>query len=158
MRASVLGYCSLVIASFFGVGYAPKAPGTMGTLAALPFAWLLYPRLDTAQKLLLMLLLTALAMVTAQVAGRIYREPDSGKIVIDEVVGFFAVALFMPAARPWCWALAFVLFRLFDIFKPWPASYFDRVHKNGFGVVMDDLAAGLLSLGVFKILFGVMGL
>lgn len=78
----------------------------------------------------------------AQRTGRYYGVPDARQIVIDEVAGYLVTMAFVP----WSWTAAlagFFLFRIADIIKPWPASYFDRTWKNGAGVVLDDLVAGL---------------
>jgi phosphatidylglycerophosphatase A len=133
----------LVLASFFGAGYAPKASGTVGTLAAMPLAFLV-SRLSTPAQLAVAVLVTVVAIPIAHAAGKALGVVDSGRIVIDEVAGllvtFVGVSFTWPAAL-----LGFVLFRLFDITKPWPASYFDRKVKNGAGVVLDDVAAGLFA-------------
>jgi phosphatidylglycerophosphatase A len=132
---------ALVIATFFGAGLAPKAPGTAGTAAALPLAWAA-SHLPLGGQIAVALLVTLGGMPAAQAAGRYYGVVDSGHIVIDEVAGLLVTMLGVPF-RPWTALAGFLLFRLFDITKPWPASYFDRKVKNGAGVVLDDVAAGV---------------
>lgn len=132
---------SLVIASGFGLGYAPFAPGTFGTLLGV-LLFYCSAQLNSFVKIVLLLVLSFVAVFTAQVAGKYYRSPDSQHIVIDEVVGY----LWAVVATSYSWQTAvvhFVFFRFFDILKPWPASFFDRQMKNGWGVVLDDIAAGL---------------
>lgn len=128
-----------------GSGLSPVAPGTAGTL----FAWGSYLLIRPYFSPLgfgIFLALSFLAGIWAcQVTGRALGEPDHGAIVWDEIVPFWMVLFFAPAG--WLWqAAAFAFFRLFDITKPWPASYFDSHQKNGFGVMMDDLCAAGFSV------------
>lgn len=130
-----------LLATWGGSGYSPVASGTVGTLAAIPFyCWL--ARLSLP---IYLLTLTAFFFLACWVSGEaetLFQQKDSGKIVIDEVVGY----LVTMTAMPFDWRLivaGFFLFRFFDIVKPPPASWFDRKVKNGYGVVLDDVAAGL---------------
>lgn len=130
----------VLLAAWGPCGYVPIAPGTAGTLGAIPLFWLLRD-LPAPLYLLTVLAFIALAVAAAAVAGRYWKVVDASPIVVDEVAGY----LVTMALLPWSWGGAvagFVLFRIFDVLKPWPASAFDRV-KNGFGVVMDDVAAGV---------------
>jgi phosphatidylglycerophosphatase A len=114
----------------------------MGTLGAIPLWWAL-SGLAAPAYLAVLALSTVLAVVAAHRAGRYWGVADASPIVVDEVVGY----LFTMALVPFSWtavAIGFLLFRILDVVKPWPASAFDRV-KNGFGVVMDDVAAGLFA-------------
>lgn len=131
----------LFIASNAGLGYSPVAPGTVGTLAGIPLFWLLagLPPLLYALTWLALLLLSFWA---AGAAGKIFGVADDGRIVIDELVGYLATVAFLPFSWPAA-LLGFAFFRLFDIAKIPPASWFDRRLKNGIGVVLDDVAAGL---------------
>jgi phosphatidylglycerophosphatase A len=125
------------------VGYIPVAPGTFGSLMALPML-IAMPRLRLPAAALLVGLagVSALAMLICHRAGITYAEVDSGKIVLDEICGMLvAGAWIVPTAASLC--LVFVLFRILDIVKPFPARYFDRHVKNGVGVVADDLVAGV---------------
>ena len=145
---------AIVIASWFGSGFAPKAPGTMGSLAALPLIWpLLY-----FSPLWLVVVVTMFLFVSgtwaAGVAGRAWGKVDHGSIVIDEVVGMI-LAVSIPfyllgqwVDLPMVAAVSFVTFRCFDIAKPWPVSIIDRRMKTGMGVMLDDVAAGLYAGGV----------
>lgn len=136
----------LALASALGFGYAPVAPGTFGTLAAIPLFYL-----SAAWPLWVRLLFTAVVVLVsfpiAHAAGKHYGEYDDQHIVIDEVAGYLVTVCLAP------WSLksaliGFIAFRVFDITKPWPARYFDRQVKNGFGCVMDDVVAGLFALAV----------
>jgi phosphatidylglycerophosphatase A len=132
----------VLLAAWGPCGFAPVAPGTFGTLGAIPL-YLALSRLPAGGYVLATAALVALGTVAADRAGRYWGVADASGIVIDEVAGYL-VAL---ALVPFSWqavAAAFVLFRIFDVLKPWPASALDRV-KNGFGVVMDDVAAGVFA-------------
>jgi phosphatidylglycerophosphatase A len=132
---------ALLLASNGGLGYAPVVPGTFGTLAGLPAFWLL-AGLPPAGYLLVWTGITALAVWAAGVAGRHYGVVDDRRIVIDELSGYLVTVAF----HPWSWTtalLGFAWFRLFDIVKPPPVGWIDRHCKNGFGVVFDDVAAGI---------------
>lgn len=141
---------ALILASNFGLGYAPVAPGTFGTLAGLP-AFYLMARLSPVGYTLVWLLLLLLAFWSADIAGKHYGVVDDGRIVIDELLGYLATVAWLPFS--WTAALlGFALFRLFDITKPPPASWFDREMKNGVGVVLDDVAAGVYGALVLRLL------
>jgi phosphatidylglycerophosphatase A len=128
------------IAFGFGSGLAPVAPGTFGTLAAVPLYVLLAMTLSPAGYLLVFVLVTALGTWAAQVSSRKLGVHDHSGIVIDEIAGYLLTLL--PFAFSWQAALAgFLLFRLFDIAKPWPIRVLDaRVH-GGVGIMADDLLA-----------------
>jgi len=131
----------VVLAAWGPCGFVPVAPGTVGTLGAIPLFWALRD-LPLALYFLTLVAFIALSTFAASAAGRYWKVVDASPIVIDEVAGY----LVTMALVPWSWETAiagFLLFRLFDVMKPWPASYFDRVVKSGFGVVMDDVAAGV---------------
>ncbi len=130
----------VVLATWGGTGFSPFASGTVGTLAAIPF-YLILARLSLPLYILTVITFGVFACWIADEAERIFGEQDSGKIVIDEVVGYLVT---MTAVSPdWKGVLAgFLLFRLFDIIKVPPANYFDRQMHNGYGVVLDDVAAG----------------
>ena len=134
---------ALAWATFFGTGYFPVAPGTAGTAAAVPLWWLLAHQ-SWPVYLVATAGVVASGIAAAERAGRFYGVADSGHIVIDEVAGYLVTMAFLP--RAWLPAISgFVFFRLFDVLKPPPARFFDRDPrwKNGFGVVLDDVAAGV---------------
>lgn len=136
-----MNFCIKLFATWGGSGYSPVASGTVGTVAAIPF-YLLLARLPLPVYLLT---LTAFFFLACWVSGRaevIFQQKDSGKIVIDEVVGYLVTMIAIPF--DWRYIVAgFFLFRFFDIVKIQPARWFDRQLKNGYGVVLDDVAAGV---------------
>ena len=136
----ILAHPAHFLAFGLGAGLAPKAPGTAGTLVAVPLYFLLLP-LGSWYWLVVALALLVGVWLCA-VAGRALGEHDHGGIVWDEIAAFLLVLPFAPQNAAGL-ALAFVLFRLFDIWKPFPIRWFDRHVPGGFGVMLDDvLAAG----------------
>jgi len=135
---------TIFLASGAYVGYIPVASGTWGTLLAFPLFWIFEPwrHLSTGLYLLTYVAAVALACWIAGRAETILQEHDSHAIVIDEIVGYLAATLFMPAT--WEHTLiAFFVFRLFDVIKPFPAGYIDRHLAGGPGVVLDDVVSGI---------------
>ncbi len=133
----------IVLATAGGVGYAPIASGTVGSLVAVPLVpWIAHLRdASWASALALVGAVDLAAMWIAGRAEEILGRKDHSRIVIDEVAGMATAALFVPAS--WTVALiVFVVFRVFDVLKPFPAGAIDRGHHGGFGVVGDDLVAG----------------
>jgi phosphatidylglycerophosphatase A len=134
----------LFIATGAYSGYAPVASGTFGSLAAIPlvfgFGWLFH--ISPALQIAMLVGAIAGACWIAGQADVLLREHDSGKIVIDEVVGFLTATALMDVSLTRL-VVAFFLFRLFDILKPPPARYFDEQVPGGAGVVLDDVFAGL---------------
>jgi len=141
----LLSHPARLVAFGFGAGLVPVAPGTWGTLLALPVFLLVSPRLEPVEFLLMLLVLFALGVWACDVTGRSLGNSDHGGMVWDETVAFLLVLFFTPAGLRWQ-ALAFLIFRLFDILKPPPIRYYERTFKNGFGVMLDDLIAALYTL------------
>ena len=146
----------LFLASNAGLGYAPVASGTFGTLAGIPLFWLL-ARLPAPLWVLTWCALLALSCWVAEGAGRIFGVADDGRIVIDELVGYLATVALLPFSWPAA-LLGFVWFRLFDILKPPPASWIDRHWKNGVGVVFDDVMAGIYAAIALRLTLRLCGL
>ena len=132
---------ALAIATGLGAGYVPVAPGTAGTVIAVPLFWGL-SHLSAWEQLATTSAFALLAVWAAQRAGKRLGDPDDPRIVCDEIAGFLVTLALLPAT-PRVLALGFVLFRALDQLKPWPASHFDRRVKNGWGNVLDDVVAGL---------------
>jgi len=134
------------------VGYVPVAPGTFGSLLAVPMLFGLGRVQPSALVLVVGLAaFSAIAMLVCHAAGLVYAEVDSGKIVLDEICGMLvAGAWIVPTATSV--ALVFACFRLFDVVKPFPARWLDRHVQNGVGVVADDLVAGLYANLVVRVL------
>jgi phosphatidylglycerophosphatase A len=129
----------------FGAGLAAKAPGTWGTLMALPVYGLAMLLGGKVLVLAAALVLFLAGIWAAGIAGRALGVADHGGIVIDEIAAFLLVLYFAPVA--WIWiAIAFLLFRVFDIAKPWPIRWADQRIKGGFGVMFDDLLAAIFSI------------
>jgi len=140
-----------LVACGFGSGLSPFAPGTVGTLFAWASFLLLRPWMGDAVLLGFLLVCLVGGVFAVHKAGADLGVIDHGSIVWDEIVPFWFVLFFRPAGL-WWQATAFVLFRLFDIFKPQPAKYFDQKVKNGFGVMADDLVAAAYSLLILALL------
>ena len=133
----------LLSATGAGAGYFPVASGTAGSLLGIPLAFLLARSVSGFP--LVLVVLSAAVVFACWVAGEadtLLGEHDSKKIVIDEIVGML-IALALLPPKPIVIVTAFVLFRFFDIAKPWPASYFDESVAGGAGVVLDDVFAGI---------------
>ncbi|MGE3295738.1 MAG: phosphatidylglycerophosphatase A [Porticoccaceae bacterium] len=137
----------LLLAFGFGSGLAPRAPGTAGSLVALALAAGLQCspfRLPTSALWWLLGSVVAAGVVICGVAARRLGAPDHPGIVWDEFAGLWLTLLLAPAGTGW-WVAGFVLFRIFDIVKPWPIAGFDRRCKGGLGIMADDLVAGLFA-------------
>lgn len=140
-----------ILASGFGAGRSPWAPGTAGTLVAVPFSWL-WAQLPPVWHVALLLLAVPAAAWVCGAAARAAGHDDPDWIVLDEMVGFWvAVALVTPSLL--AYGVAVVLFRVFDILKPPPAGWIDRHVGGGWGIVLDDVAAGLMTRLVLAVVW-----
>ncbi|UCE88003.1 MAG: phosphatidylglycerophosphatase A [Deltaproteobacteria bacterium] len=139
---------ALFVATAGGVGYAPVAPGTFGSAAAIPI-FVLLSRLDPLLYSLTVVALVFLGIWAADMTEGLFGRKDDGRIVIDEVVGqLIALAPLALGGGPrgaTALVTGFVAFRLFDIWKPGPVAWAERHFRGGAGVVLDDVAAGLLA-------------
>lgn len=128
----------------FGSGLIPFAPGTFGTLAAIPL-YLIIWKLSILQYSVVVLGLFVLGVFLCQKTTDALGVHDHSGIVFDEIVGFMITMIAVP--HDWKWIVAgFVLFRLFDILKPWPISWLDKKIHGGLGIMLDDVLAGLFAL------------
>lgn len=128
----------------FGTGLSPKAPGTVGTLVAIPL-FIIMSSLTTLNYIILLLLIIIFSVYIAGESARRLGIHDHGGIVIDEICGYLVTMLFAPSE--WLWIIVgFALFRLFDIAKPWPIRSIDQRLGGGLGIVLDDLMAGIYAL------------
>ena len=135
----------------FGSGLAPKAPGTFGTLAAVPLFLLMAP-LSTNIYLLLLVIMSLAGIYICGKAAEDAGVPDHGAIVWDEIVGLLITMCLMPVT--WQTLLVgFVLFRFFDILKPWPISFIDKNCHGGFGIMLDDIVAGIAAWACMMLIF-----
>ncbi|HEX3808769.1 MAG TPA: phosphatidylglycerophosphatase A [Rhizomicrobium sp.] len=131
------------IATLFGIGFSPKAPGTVASLVALPFAWgIAY---FGGRFTLVMAAILALAVGSWACEHYVHGKDnqDPSECVIDELAGQWIICAFAPLGFL-AYALCFVLFRLLDIYKPWPISFVERKVPGGLGVMTDDVAAALI--------------
>ncbi|MBA3696162.1 MAG: phosphatidylglycerophosphatase A [Methylotenera sp.] len=128
----------------FGSGLAKVAPGTFGTLVGLPLFWLIssYP---ITMQLLVIAIMFAIGIYFCAFTGKAIGVADHGSIVWDEIVAIMLVLTFTPYQWKW-WLVAFLLFRLFDIWKPYPIRQSEVKFKNGFGVMFDDLLAAVYAI------------
>jgi phosphatidylglycerophosphatase A len=140
---------SRIVATFFGVGYVPLAPGTAASaIAAIGYGLALRGLSGPLYALLVAVLLTAGTAASGRTAADLGR-PDPGSVVIDEVCGQLIALAFLPAG----WvpvAISFVLFRFFDIIKPWPIRRLERL-PGGWGIMADDVGAGLAAAALARL-------
>jgi len=141
-----------LIATWFGSGLMPKAPGTWGTLAALPFAYLIAMAGGVNALIPAAILAFILGTWAAGAYATASAKPDPSEVVIDEVAAIWLVLAFAPFTLVG-WALAFAAFRLFDVVKPWPVSVADAKLKGGFGIMFDDIVAAIYAMLALQILF-----
>ena len=132
----------------FGSGLAPVAPGTFGTLAAIPL-YLLIAQLDLPYYLAIILLGFGIGVYLCGYTSTALGVHDHSGIVWDEFVGFWITMIAVPVTWQWI-AAGFVLFRVFDIVKPWPVKIADTKMTGGFGIMFDDVLAGLYALGFMQ--------
>ena len=130
-----------ILAFGFGSGLAPFAPGTFGTIMAIPI-YLLMLKLSLPIYLLLVAIVCVMGIWICDKSSEMLGVHDHSGIVWDEFAGFFITMIAAPAG--WIWIIAgFALFRLFDIWKPWPISWLDKKVEGGLGIMLDDIVAGI---------------
>jgi phosphatidylglycerophosphatase A len=129
------------IAFGFGSGAIPKAPGTFGTLMAIPFYYLMQD-LSLTTYLIITLAVILFGTWVSDVTEKDLGVPDHSGIVIDEIAGFLVTMIAAP--KGWLWIiLGFILFRIFDIWKPFPIRYLDQKVSGGVGIMLDDIVAAV---------------
>jgi phosphatidylglycerophosphatase A len=138
----------MAIATGLYAGRLPFCPGTWGSLVAL-IPWFFLRQLALPSYLLMLGLVFVTGFFASGAAEKILHQADAGPIVIDEVLGMFITLISAPD-HPAAWILGFFLFRLFDILKPFPCSWFDQHIHGGIGIMMDDVIAGLYALIVLQ--------
>ncbi|MGC2493612.1 phosphatidylglycerophosphatase A family protein [Candidatus Binatus sp.] len=149
MRALIIFFATGIYS-----GYAPIAPGTAGSVVGLVVVWLVFGPLwaySPALCLLIFAIAFAIACWISDRAEKIFDNHDDSRIVIDEVLGMAATMFGNPITFPWM-MVGFLLFRIADVIKPWPASWIDRRMRNGAGVMLDDLAAAIYANIVLHVL------
>lgn len=140
---------ALLLSTVMGVGFLPRAPGTFGTLAACPFPWFMAGGSVFLRAGVLCVLAAVAVWAGGRYSGLVGRE-DPPEVVLDEVVGFLAAALWVPLTW-WGISVCFFLFRIFDILKPFPIKSMERTLPGGWGIVADDVAAGLYALAATRL-------
>ncbi len=139
----------LLLVTGFGAGYSPIAPGTLGTLIAVPI-YLLLSRIPSSLYELTLLALFFLSIWLSDHAERYFGNKDDRRIVIDEIMGFLVTMLWIPETAL-SLVIGFFLFRIFDILKPFPIRRLEKV-KGGFGIVLDDVLAGIYANVILHII------
>lgn len=146
---------TVLLATFFGAGLSPKAPGTAGSLAALPVAALIHWTLGIYALAVATVLIFFLGWwISGKYLLLSAKSGDPKEVVIDEVAGQWLTLCLMPLMyigppegwMPWLYAASFAAFRLFDIWKPWPISWADRKLDNAFGIMFDDILAAIYAV------------
>ena len=136
-----------MIALGFGAGLYKKAPGTLGTLVAIPF-FLAINKVDIYLQLLFAVMVFILGILSSNITSKSLKLKDPSCIVIDEIAAFlFLLILINPNVYQLIYA--FILFRIFDIWKPYPISWLENRYSGGFGIMIDDIAAGLMALIIY---------
>ena len=132
-----------------GLGLAPRAPGTFGTLLGIPLLFLMPPSL--AGYLAVLLVLSVIGVWCCHQCAQDLGVHDHPGIVWDEVVGYLITMIAVPRSALWI-VIGFAMFRLFDILKPWPISWIDRQVHGGLGIMLDDMLAALFALACMHLL------
>ncbi len=140
----------------FGSGLMPKAPGTFGTIAAIP-VYLLMSSLELWWFIGLTIVITLVGIYVCSYTSKALGVHDHSGIVIDEIAGYLITMIAVPFAWQWI-VIGFVLFRLFDIIKPWPISWLDKKVHGGLGIMLDDVVAGIFALACLHLLVNTLNL
>ncbi|CAH7414430.1 Phosphatidylglycerophosphatase A [Vibrio chagasii] len=144
-----------LIATVFGSGLAPKASGTFGTIASLPFCVYMLHTMSLMTYMVTLVVLTLVSVIICNKVSDDLGEHDSGKIVIDEFAGVMLTLAFIPEITIFWVLVSFFAFRFFDVLKPFPIGWLDANLENGWGIMLDDIAAGfaaglvVIGLGYF---------
>lgn len=133
---------SRFFATLFFIGYIPFAPGTLGSLFAVAFIWILKPNISL--HIIIVVIGFFIGIISSEYAERYFDKEDCSYIVIDEFIGYLVSVLFIPLTFNYLIG-AFFLFRFLDILKPVPIRYIERTFKGGLAIMMDDIAAGIIT-------------
>jgi phosphatidylglycerophosphatase A len=133
----------------FGSGLVPKAPGTFGTIAAIPI-YLLMQNLSLMTYLVLTIIAFIVGIWICQQSADWLGKEDPSAVVWDEIVGYLVTMIAAPQGWQWI-VLGFVLFRFFDILKPWPISLADKELHGGLGIMLDDVIAGIFAAIILQV-------
>jgi phosphatidylglycerophosphatase A len=144
---AVTSFVARAVATAGGAGYSPVAPGTCGTVVAVPLAWACRGS-DTWLFAAVVVAVTLVGIAAAHRADQVWGTHDSGRIVIDEVAGYLATVALVDRGSWWVPGVGFVVFRALDIIKPPPVRWLDEHVPGGAGVVLDDVAAGVMGAAI----------
>ena len=143
----------MLLSTWFGIGFLKPAPGTMGSLAALPLAWALFQLGGYQALAVATILITVIGVWASSVYSQELLEEDPPQVVIDEVAGQLLTLLVVPPTLIH-YLFGFVLFRIADIVKPWPVGWVDQNVKGGLGIMFDDILAAIYAgVGLSIILY-----
>ena len=134
-------HITILLSTFFYLGKIPVAPGTFGTLGAIPLYYILIFYLDKFEYLFVTIIVVLLSVILSNMAAKVFNDEDPNEVVIDEVAGFLTTMVFIPFSITNVF-VAFILFRFFDITKPFPSRQLEGL-RGGLGIVLDDIAAGI---------------
>lgn len=141
----------LLIATFFNIGRMPLAPGTWASMVTMLTYYIINPYLESFwAKIISLIIIFLIGIPAAGYAERYFKKKDPGQCVIDEVAGQMVCLIFIPYSFAYYLA-AFFIFRFFDIIKPFPIRYIERIPR-GFGIMVDDIIAGLYTVSLLKLL------
>lgn len=146
---------ALFLATGFYIGYMPFAPGTFGTLIGLPICFLI-SRFPVGLAVLAVVLFIVFAIGVASAAEKIFKQKDAAQIVIDEIAGVMVVFIGLPF-NLYTAVCGFIIFRVFDILKPFPIRWLERKVSGGSGVVLDDVVAGIFSHLILRLAIYIVG-
>jgi len=150
------GHPAVLLATWFGTGLLPIMPGTWGSLAALPFAWAMRSHFGATGLTAATAIAFTIGWWSAATVAKASGIEDPRAVVIDEVAAQWLVLLPAPL-DPRAYTLAFLLFRFFDIWKPWPVWWADRHVKGGLGIMLDDLLAAVYAVALLSGLLAIGG-
>jgi phosphatidylglycerophosphatase A len=145
----------LLLSSWFGVGRLPLAPGTWGTLGAVPLV-LIISYFGPIPAVISLAVIILLAVLTSDISQKLLGKDDPPEVVIDEVAGYFVAVFLLPFS--WrSFILGFLLFRIFDILKPFPIRTIHKKVKGGIGICLDDIVAGVYANVCIRLIMLLMG-
>jgi phosphatidylglycerophosphatase A len=146
-----MNYFIVILATGFGAGYSPIASGTAGTLIAIPIYFFISAIPSPIYEITLAAFFF-LSIWISENAEMFFKRKDDGRIVIDEMMGFFITMLWVPKTARFI-VIGFFLFRFFDILKPFPIRQLEKKIKGGFGVVLDDVLAGIYANIILRLIY-----
>ena len=147
---------AMVITTLFGLGFSKFAPGTVGSIFGLITAWLIVSNTSTTYLIVATIFVFFIGVFLSSIYSKYLNTNDPSRIIIDELVGQWITLFFLPPDLLY-YLIGFLLFRFFDIFKPWPANWADRKLHGGLGIMLDDVFAGIYSCIIVSSLFHMIG-